>query len=128
MGKCLWLAVLALLLVASGCGAVPQPSPKPTNTPQSGIQGRVLAAGGPLSAATSSPRPYPASEIKVIDSTGTVIATVVPHSDGTFKLDVPPGTYTLDPRPTAGNPGMTRQTVSVHPGRYTHVIVYATML
>lgn len=89
----------SLLFVA--CGQVTPSSPART-----GIDGRVPISGGPGPGTT---RPDPASEVKVIDSSGGVVAVVKPESDATFRIDLPPGVYRVEAHPTSGNPWLQRR-------------------
>ena len=89
---------------------------------RTGIVGRVLTAGGPAPGAA---RPYPASEVRVIDSSGRVVAVVPPQPDAAFRVDLFPGDYTVEARPTAGNPRFHPERVSVRAGLYSRVDIYA---
>lgn len=89
---------------------------------RTGIVGRVLTAGGPAPGAA---RPYPASEVKVIDSSGRVVAVVSSQPDAAFRVDLFPGDYTVEARPTAGNPWFRPEKVSVRAGLYSKVDIYA---
>lgn len=100
-------------VVMSRLGALPA---------QTGIVGRVLTVGGP---APGAPQPYPASEVKVVDSSGGIVAIMSPDPAGAFRIDLFPGDYTVDARPTAGNPWFHPKTVSVLAGRYSKVNIYA---
>ena len=117
-----WLSLVfvAVLVVASGCGGKAAPSPSPSIA--SGVEGRVLSAGGPVSPDyPPSPRPYPLSVVSAIDSSGRVIASAQPDQDGGFRLALAPGTYTLKARPTSGNPWFGPRKVSVRAGQVVHV-------
>lgn len=107
----------SLLLV--GCGQV---TPMPTPTVHAGIVGRVLISGGPWPGST---QPYPASKVKVIDSSGGVVAVTTPTSNGTFRIDLPPGNYTVKAQPTSGNPWFGPEKASVRAGHYSKVDIYA---
>lgn len=89
---------------------------------RTGIVGRVLTAGGPAPGAA---RPYPASEVRVIDSSGRVVAVVPPQPDAAFRVDLFPGDYTVEARPIAGNPRFHPERVSVRAGLYSRVDIYA---
>ena len=120
-----WLALgLAAMLAVAGCHA--KASPTPTPTPLSVVQGRVLLNGGPaLLGRSPTPWPYPASKVTAIDSAGRPIATVKARPDGSYRLELPPGTFTLKARPTAGNPWFAPRKVSVRAGRLVHVDLVA---
>ena len=100
--------------VASSREAVP--------SAQTGIVGRVLTAGGPAPGAV---RPYPASEVTVIDSSGRVVAVVPSQPGAAFRVDLLPGEYAVEARPTAGNPWFHPEKVSVLAGRWSRVDIYA---
>jgi hypothetical protein len=98
----------------------------PTPTPPSGVQGRVLLNGGPLPPGGSpTPWPYPASKVTATDSAGDAIATVRAKADGSYRIGLPPGSYTLKAQPTAGNPWFAPQKVSVRAGRFVNVDLVA---
>jgi hypothetical protein len=100
--------------VASSREAVP--------SAQTGIVGRVLTAGGPAPGAV---RPYPASEVWVTDSLGRVVAVVPSQPDAAFRVDLFPGEYTVEARPTDGNPRFDPEKVAVCAGRWSRVDIYA---
>jgi hypothetical protein len=87
-----------------------------------GIVGRVLTAGGRFPGA---PRPYPASEVTVADSSGRLVAIMSPDSKGWFRIELFSGDYTVDARPTAGNPWFNPTHVRVPSGVYRTVNIYA---
>ena len=97
---------------APGLGAFPA---------RTGIDGRVLTVGG---RAPGSPRPYPASEVKIVDSHGRLVVVMPPNQDGTFRLRLLPGDYTVDARPTVGNPWFQPEHARVS-GGYSKVSIYA---
>jgi len=114
--KRLALLVITGSLLIPGCGQV---TSSPAHT---GLVGRVLISGGPAPGIT---RPYPASLVKAIDESGKTVAVVKPKSDATFKIDLPPGNYTLEAQPTSGNPWFGPEKVAVRAGRYSKVDIYA---
>ena len=63
-----------------------------------------------------SPNPYPASEVAAYDSSGRLVALVRPDRDAAFRIELPPGSYTLKAHPTAGNPGFAPRQVTVEAG------------
>jgi len=109
------LVLTALLLSACGTGA---PSPSPSLSQASGVQGRAMLEGGP---APGSPHPEPGISVVVHegDLHGAVVARIKADPSGAFKVDLPPGTYTLIELSDAAVP----QTVTVEPGRYVTVIL-----
>jgi hypothetical protein len=111
------LIVVVRLALLWGCG---QAAP-PANT---GIAGRVFISGGPAPGIT---RPYPASEVKIIDSTGRAVATALPSSDATFSVAVASGNYTVQAVATGGNPWFQPAKVTVRASHYTTVNIYASV-
>ena len=112
--------LIAVLLIAVGCGGRSTVSPSPSIV--SGVEGRVVTAGGPASREyPPTAQPYPWSEVRAVDSSGTVVASIKVNPDATFRLELPPGTYTLKARPTSGNPSFDPCRVSVRPGQFSHV-------
>lgn len=89
---------------------------------KTGIEGRVLTVGGP---APGLPRPYPASEVRVVDSSGRLVVIMSPDPSGAFRIELFPGDYTVDARPTAGNPWFHPKQISVQSGDYSTVNIYA---
>jgi hypothetical protein len=68
--------------------------------------------------------PYRAT-IEVIDADGRLVASIQSTLAGTFRIGLPPGTYTLRPQPPGPYPRASAQTVVVEPKSYTQVrIVY----
>jgi hypothetical protein len=109
--RCLLIATLVALaaLALSSCGAAAQSA-------QSGARGVALIAGGP---APGSPRPEPGVAIVVHrgDLHGTVVARTTADPSGRFKVDLPPGRYTL----TEVSGAAVSQTVVVKAGDYVAV-------
>jgi hypothetical protein len=103
------------VLIAAGCGSNPQPK----STPASGVQGRAMTSGGELDAGPN-PRPMPNVAIFVHegDLHGTIVAQTKADSTGAFKIDLPPGTYTLVEGLYAGG---VPKTITVKPGAYVRV-------
>ena len=86
----------------------------------------MLLNGGPLPASGSpSPRPYPASVVPATDSTGSVVATVKAEADGSYHLELAPGTYTMKARPTLGNPWFMPEQAVVPAGTFVHADLVA---
>ena len=112
-GLALLLIVGSLSLVACG---------QATSSAHTGVAGRVLLSGGPAPGIT---RPYPTSVVKAIDASGKTVAVAKPRSDATYRIDLPPGTYTLKAQPTSGNPWFGPEKVVVHAGHYSKVDIYA---
>jgi hypothetical protein len=76
----------------------------------------AMLAGGP---APGSPRPEPGVAIAVHegDLRGAIVARTTADSSGAFKVNLPPGTYTLIEVSDAA----VSQTVTVEPGKYVSV-------
>jgi len=75
-----------------------------------------MLEGGPM---PGSPRPQPGITVLVHEGgrQGNIVAKVIADSSGAFKVDLPPGTYTLHEDSNAAVP----QTITVEPGRYATV-------
>jgi hypothetical protein len=92
----------------------------------SGVEGRVLLSGGPVDINhPPSPQPYPASEVAAFDSSGRLVALVRPDRNAAFRIELPPGSYTLKARPTAGNPGFAPREVTVGAGGFVRADLVA---
>jgi hypothetical protein len=80
------------------------PSVRASDRP-SGVVGRVLMEGGPISpSASSTPRPWPNKAIRVTDARGTVVAKARTGTSGWFSAALDPGAYrirTSDARPVS---------------------------
>jgi hypothetical protein len=111
------------LLLLAGCG----PS-LPDAPPNTGIMGQALLGPNCPVVQEGQPcpdRPYVDAEIDLLDDSGRTLTTLTVDAAGAFRVDLPPGRYTLVPRPLEGVPFPTagEQTVEVTEGRYTEVIV-----
>jgi hypothetical protein len=120
------ILVFALLTAATtaGCG----PTSHPRAVPGTGIEGRVTVGPTcPVERVGTPCPPAPLSAVIIVrDSTGAKVARVASGKDGLFRVDLPPGTYTLDPQSPgpAGLPRGEPQTVEVRRGAYTHAEVH----
>jgi Carboxypeptidase regulatory-like domain len=118
-GPLVVLACVAMIVLPSaGCGTRPQPSP----CAESGVLGRMIVRGGMVSGA----RPVPRVTIEVHqgDRTGTVVATVTSDAKGRFKVDLPPGDYTIVPtKNPRANQAVVPAAATVKPGTYARVTV-----
>ena len=47
-------------------------------------------------------RPVDGAELVIIDDEGLQVATATTGADGRFRLDLPPGSYRLQPQPVEG--------------------------
>ena len=114
------IAVVVVLLVvfASTCGSS-GPSPSPSSSATSGVLGKALIDGGPP---PGSPRPQGgvtvAAHRGALD--GPVVAKTRAAMDGNFRLELPPGTYTLIEVSDAAFP----ETVRVKPTQFSAVTLY----
>jgi hypothetical protein len=121
------LALLAAVasLSATGCGGSPGAKTKPPATASpitsSGITGLVTGEGGPP---PGDPRPAPGAKIEVHrgGETGPIVETVKSGTDGTFKVGLPPGNYTVVPVAT-GDELIVAASVTVDPGQWAQVNV-----
>jgi hypothetical protein len=111
------LLALAVLALSACGGASPSPSPTPSLT--SGVQGKVMFSGGPAPG-SQGPMPGVAVAVHEGDFDGKIVAKVTADSAGAFKLDLPPGTYTLSADVTGAGP----KTVSVEPGKYARITLW----
>lgn len=135
---------VATAVAAAACvpwQPVTLPQPAPTSTPspiaESGVEGQVLV--GPTCPVENVASPCADKPASVALELSSAAANGGPGSggtiffksgvDGRFRVAAPPGTYLLDraPCPTASTscvfPRITPQTVVVHPGQFTSVIV-----
>jgi len=91
----------------------------------SGIEGRVFIGPGTVHArgAQDIDKPYQA-RITVRDSGGRPIAKVVTNEDGTFRVPLAPGTYTVIPEapsPDRPFPYAQKQIVTILSGRFVPI-------
>ena len=114
------LGLTALVLFLAACGSAPAAT-------GAGIRGTVEA--GPACPverinAPCPPRPM-AATVVIRDSHGAEVARVESGSDGHFRVDLPPGRYTLIGEAVAGNllPRPLPTSAIVSPGRFTTVTV-----
>ena len=128
MRKLLATIALAGLLAACGNGSNGVAGDTGGTTPpkDSGIEGTVtLGPTCPVERVDSPCPPMPYQGIlRVVAKDGTVVATLHPNDDGTFRVAVDPGTYTVDggrPHSGGGFPVAHPVEVTVVPGEYAHV-------
>ena len=114
------IASIALALLVAACGT-------PAAQPGTGIQGTVQAGPTcPVERINSPCPPHPlAATVVVRDGSGTEVTRFHSGADGRFKVDLPPGSYTivglnfgtsLLPRPIP-------KSVTVTQGTYTSINV-----
>ncbi len=91
---------------------------------ESGIKGEALlinACPGPVRPGQICPDiPY-VGLIQITDENGLPIAEISTMDDGSFQVDLPPGSYLLTIPSGDAYPIATSQPVSVHPGEYSPV-------
>ena len=92
-------AVLTLMLVAC--------APAATSSPISRVSG--VAVAGPMCPVVTDPpqsgcnaRPVGGARLVVRDEAGNQVATVTTGQDGGFSVELPPGSYLLQPQPVEG--------------------------
>ena len=112
-------AALGVLLLAACGTTAPSPSPSPSSSATSGVQGKVMWAGGPVvSTDGATPKAQQGTLSRVIvvvhrgDIGGTVVAKVKTDASGRFLVELAAGTYTL----VAQVPGARPQKVTVEAG------------
>jgi len=112
------LALALLMVMVPACGN-DSPTPTPSSSTASGVQGKALIDGGP---APGSPRPQGGVTVAVHEGTldGPVVAESRAGMDGSFRFELPPGTYTLIEVSDAAFP----ETVVVQPGQFADVTLY----
>ena len=124
-------AVLAIVVV--GIGAC-TPGAGASPTAGTGSVAGVAVAGPTCPVVTDPPqsgcgdRPVAGATLVVVDQAGDEIATATTGDDGRFHLDLPPGTYEVQPHPVDGLMGTAPPVgVTVSVGQPTEVtVVYDT--
>jgi hypothetical protein len=121
-GLLLLSALFLVFVVGARCGGDDNPAPV-----GSGIEGSVTI--GPLCPVVREDTPCPdgpfQAEIVITNASGNKVARAASDEEGRFRVDLPPGTYTLVPQsPNAGAPPQApEQQVEVAEGAYTQVTV-----
>jgi hypothetical protein len=115
--------VAAVLVLAAGCARTERPADT-----SSGIEGRAVA--GPQCPVVRADSPCPdaavSAEIDVLQN-GRVVKTFTTRTDGTFRVALEPGSYTLQGKTTGRLPVSKAVEVAVTAGAYTKVdIVFDT--
>ena len=112
------ILLLALVLLSgAACGSI--------GGPASGIRGTILAGPacpGPVRLDSPCPDRPVAMTVEVV-SGATVAATFTSDANGTFSVNVGPGTYAL--RSKSGLPALRGTTVVVVEGQFTQVELHA---
>lgn len=125
-----WVAVGLLLVpmtvLPAACGSS-TPSASLSATRTSGVVGVAMMAGGPA-VITQSPRPVRGVVVVARRGgpQGPGIGTGTADSSGHFKIDLPPGTYTLVWTRRLGKQAEP-QAVTVEPGKYATVTMTLQM-
>ena len=82
-----------------------------------------MSAGGPATS-DGTTNVWPSSNVTVVahkgEVDGPVVAQAVADHDGRFRIDLPPGTYTLVQAEVAGRP----ETITVHAGKYVRITLW----
>lgn len=115
----------------SQLSATPIPPTVTSSVGKSGIDGMIVL--GPTCSGTPAPgdpcmMPYEAT-VFVLSEEGNLVTQFRSGTDGKFVINIPAGTYILDPQQPPGNSPYTvnKQTVTVPQGRYAEVsIIYDT--
>ena len=100
-----------------------------TPTGGSGISGTVtLGPNCPVANpadSTCADKPYVANLLIINATTNVQVAGVPSAADGTFHINLPPGTYTVEPAPQPTPlPAGTAVTATVYPGKVTSVSIH----
>lgn len=110
-----WTVVCLALALSLLTGCAKSGQPPASIEPSSGVRGRVLLVWeGPV---TQTPQPVKHVEVDARSNgpRGSIVASTTTDSNGSFKLDLPPGTYTLTGELS------TSSSVTVAPGEYSPV-------
>ena len=127
MRKLLLSVGVAALLAACGNGGPSGDTGGTSPARDSGIEGIVTL--GPTCPVQRRDSPCPdvayQGTLRVVAKDGGVVATVKPNDDGTFRVAVDPGSYTVDAGPphSGGFPVAHPVDVTVVPHRFVHVTV-----
>ena len=113
---------LAALLLAAGVLIASCDSDNPASAGP-GIEGLITI--GPMCPVVQEDTPCPdqpyEAEVIVLDSDGDKVTTFESAVDGTFRVDLAPGAYTLEPQSPGALPFASPLDVEVRAGAYTHV-------
>jgi hypothetical protein len=99
------LAACALVLALAACATTPAASPSAGHTDgPTGITGIVLVGPECRRPTEASPClvPYQA-RLVILDPDGRIVGEVTSGADGSFRLELPPGDYVIQPSP-GGDP------------------------
>jgi len=113
---------LILLVLASACARAPIEA---TTGADSGVEGKVLI--GPTCPVERIDEPCPdrafSTDLLFHRANGSLAATAHSSADGTFKVALAPGTYTIDGPSSQIPPTLKPQTVVVAAHAYTTITV-----
>ncbi len=129
MVKMIFIPLFIMLFSLNACSQQLPITPSPN--PSSGIEGQVSEGPmcpGPVAVGenTCPDRPYQAT-ISILDVNNKPVTQFQTDASGSFKLVLPPGTYTLHPESDKTLPYAADQSVIVNAGEFTTVtIVYDT--
>jgi Carboxypeptidase regulatory-like domain len=116
------VAVAALSTAGCGSSSGTTATPPATTSPaaSSGIVGLMTEVGG----ITTGPRPVTGVRIEVHQggATGQTVGTAESGADGAFRVDLPPGRYTVVPV-ALGDEAVQSASVTVAPGKWVNVSV-----
>jgi Carboxypeptidase regulatory-like domain len=114
------LILVSLSVISSSClgsSAVPEQT-----VPDSGIEGLIILR--PISpierAGVPNYRPYQATVV-IEDADGSEVTQFQSASDGSFRIALPPGEYTLRPESSTGRPHARSTAVRVAAGQFTQI-------
>jgi hypothetical protein len=96
---------------------------EPTPAGSQGIEGRATLGPACPVARAEDPcpdRPYQAT-VDVLDGQGGLVKEFQTAADGSFRISLPPGTYTLQGVSSGNLPLAPTQAITVQPGRFTQV-------
>jgi len=110
----------------------PNPTPPATTIPlppapqgASGIEGQTLIGPTCPVERLDSPcpdKPYQATLV-VLNQSGTEVKRFDTNADGLFRVELPPGTYTLAPQSPGRLPRAGQQAVQVTSGQFTSITI-----
>jgi major membrane immunogen (membrane-anchored lipoprotein) len=129
MKRLIAIPLLALALFLSACGAKTEATATPTATPigKTGIMGRSFLAecqGDQVASDCISQKPYQATLI-IYNSNLEEVTRITTADDGTFEIELDPGTYYLHPQSPGIHPVANDYQITVTAGAMTEVtIVY----
>lgn len=117
----------ALCALSLSCGAAQPAGQTGGPTPGSGIEGRTQAS--PTCPVASVGNPCPprtiSATVAVLDGGGRQVTRFTSAADGTFRVPLPPGTYTLVQPPSSQRRTLVLRAVpvTVSSGRYTSLVL-----